>query len=178
LYKTPPANTHVLCLDERGPLSVKPYLTSRWSPQGYRPQIVPDYGRRGKLWTFGAFEPATGDILTVTALSRRTDDCLLFLDQVVAHWRQGEIIFILDNLAVHRAVDVQLWALAHSRVHFLFQPTYAPWLNLIEPCWKTLRSLALNGRRFNTVDPMASAIHDATLYWLDHRHPYTWPKAA
>jgi transposase len=45
-----------------------------------------------------------------------------------------------------------LWALAHERVRFLFQPTYAPWLNLIEPWWKTLRSLALNGRRLQAVE--------------------------
>lgn len=168
----------MLCLDELGPLSIKTYLTSRWSPQGYRPHVVPDYGRRGKLWTFGAFEPATGDVLARTALARRTDDFLLFLDQVVTRWPQGNLIFILDNLSVHRALDVQLWALAHRRVRFLFQPTYAPWLNLIEPWWKSLRSLALNGRRFETVDQMVRAIGDATLYWLDHRHPFTWRKAA
>jgi transposase len=152
LYKTPPVNTHVLCLDELGPLSMKTYLTSRWSSHGYRPHVVPDYGRRGKLWTFGAFEPASGDVLTTTALAHRTDDFLLFLDQVAAHWPEGDLIFILDNLSIHRAFDVKLWALAHPRVRFLFQPTYAPWLNLIEPWWKTLRSLALNGRRFETVD--------------------------
>ena len=157
---------------------MKTYLTSRWSPQDFRPHVVPDYGRRGKLWTFGAFEPATGDVLTSTALSRRTDDFLLFLDRVVVHWPQDDLIFILDNLSVHRALDVQLWTLAHPRVRFLFQPTYAPWLNLIEPWWKTLRSLALNGRRFQTIDQMMGAIRDATLYWLDHCHPFTWHKAA
>jgi transposase len=40
---------------------------------------------------------------------------------------------ILDNLSIHRSLEVKLWALAHERVRFLFQPTYAPWLNLIEP---------------------------------------------
>jgi transposase len=178
LYKTPPADTHVLCLDELGPLSVKTYLTSRWSPAGYRPHSVPDYGRRGKLWVLGSFEPASGDIVTLTRLSRRTADFLTFLDAVIEHWPQGQLIFILDNLSVHRALDVQLWALAHPRVSFLFQPTYTPWLNLIEPWWKTLRSLALNGRRFETLDQMIFAIRQATAYWLAHRHPYSWRKAA
>src|SRR5581483_1372816 len=178
LYQTPPVNTHVLCLDELGPFSMKTYLTSRWSPHGYHPHVVPDYGRRGKLWTFGAFEPASGDVLTTTALARRTDDFRVFLDQVAAHWPEGDLIFILDNFSIHRALVVKFWALAHPRVRFLFQPTYAPWLNLIEPWWKTLRSLALKGRRFETVDQMVRAICDATLYWLDHRHPFRWRKAA
>jgi transposase len=85
---------------------------------------------------------------------------------------------ILDNLSIHRTLDVRLWALAHERVHFLFQPTYAPWLNLIEPWWKTLRSLALKGRRFETAEEIVSAIAQGTVYWNDHRCPYHWRKVA
>lgn len=165
-------------MDELGPLSAKTYLTGRWSPQGYRPRVIPDYGRRGLLWVLGALEPATGDVYTCTTLARRTADFAAFLDGVVAHWPRGDIILILDNLSVHRALDIQLWALANPRVRFLFQPTYAPWLNLIEPWWKTLRSLALNGRRFDTVQDIGRAVDRATGYWLDHRHPYHWRKAA
>ncbi len=168
----------MLCVDEWGPLSVKTYLAGRWSPRDDRPRVTPDYGRRGKLWTFGALEPATGDVVTTLTLSRRTADFLSFLNDIVTHWPQGSLVLILDNLAVHRALDVQLWALAHPRVRFLFQPTYAPWLNLIEPWWKTLRSLSLKGRRFETIDEMISAIQQATTYWLNHRHPYVWRKTA
>lgn len=165
-------------MDELGPLSAKTYLTGRWAPQGDRPGVAPDYGRRGKLWVMGALEPATGDVFTCTSPSRRTADFVTFLDGVVEHWPQGDITLILDNLSVHRALDVQLWALANPRVCFLFQPTYAPWLNLIEPWWKTLRSLALHGRRFETPNEIALAVAQATRYWLDHRHPYRWRKAA
>jgi hypothetical protein len=45
----------------------------------------------------------------------------------------GDLVLILDNLAIPKTMVVKLWALAHERVRFLFQPTYAPWLNLIEP---------------------------------------------
>ena len=69
-----------------------------------------------------------------------------------------------------------LWALAHPQVRFLFQPTYAPWLNLIEPWWKTLRSLALKGRRFEDADELTTAISVATRYWNEHRKPYVWRK--
>ena len=58
---------------------------------------------------------------------------------------------ILDNLSAHRATDVLLFALAHPRWEFVFQPKYAAYLNLIEPWWKVLRSLALKGRRFETL---------------------------
>jgi len=176
LYKALPADVHVICVDEMGPVSAKTYPTARWSLR--RPSLTPDYGRRATTWVFGAFEPATGQALTQCAPGRGACHFLALLDEIVAQWPTGNIILILDNLSSHKTLDVRLWALAHSRVRFLFQPTYAPWLNLIEPWWKTLRSLALKGRRFETGDEIYHAISQATAYWNVHRQPYVWRKAA
>ena len=78
------------------------------------------------------------------------------------------------NLSTHRATDVLLWSLPHPRWEFVFQPTYAAYLNLIEPWWKVLRSLALKGRRFATWDDVCTAVKRATAYWNAHRHPFVW----
>ena len=64
--------------------------------------------------------------------------------------------------------------LAHPRWEMVFQPKYAAYLNLIEPWWKVLRSLALAGRRFETWDEVTAAIAQATAYWNAHRHPFHW----
>jgi transposase len=141
--------------------------------------VAPDYGGHDcKLWTFGALEPATGEVYTYTDVRRSRVEFIAFLDNVVQVWPDGQLVFILDNLSVHKTIDVQLWALAHERVRFMFQPTYSPWLNLIEPWWKTLRNLALKGRSFTQTQHMALAIQQATAYWNDHRHPYVWRKTA
>ena len=81
----------------------------------------------------------------------------------------GTVYAILDNLSAHRAADVLLFSLAHPRWEFVFQPVYAAYLNLIEPWWKTLRSLALKGRRFETWDEIAQAVGAATAYWKRRR---------
>ena len=39
---------------------------------------------------------------------------------------------MVDNLNIHSATDVLLFALAHPRWEFVFQPKYAAYLNLIE----------------------------------------------
>ncbi len=135
-----------------------------------------DYGRRGKGYIFGAFQPATGEALTAPYGGRTIANWVDFLDQVEA-WIPPEVervYAILDNLNVHRATDVLLFSLAHPRWEFVFQPTYAAYLNLIEPWWKVLRSLALKGRRFETWDQIANAVADATAYWNAHRHPFVW----
>lgn len=77
-------------------------------------------------------------------------------------------------MRTHRAIDVLRWSLTHPRWEFVSQPTYAAYLNLIEPRWKILRSLALKGRRFETWDALWDAIARATAYWNAHKHPFVW----
>jgi len=176
----------VICLDEMGPESAKSHLGRRVvrpDPSGDRRTRAPleiDYGRRGKGYVFGAFRPATGEALTVPYAGRTIASWVDFLDRVDG-WVAPEaerVYAVLDNLSTHRATDVLLWALAHLRWEFVFQPTYAAYLNLIEPWWKVLRSLALKGRRFETWLQIETAIADATAYWNAHRHPFVWGRRA
>ena len=135
-----------------------------------------DYGRRGKGYIFGAFRPHTGEAFTRPYPSRSTANWVDFLEQVDA-WVPADaeqIYGSVDNLAAHRATDVLLVALAHPRWEFLFQPTAAAHLNLIEPWWKILRSLALKGRRFETWEDVCQAVEAATADWNQHRHPFKW----
>jgi transposase len=135
-----------------------------------------DYGRRGAGYVFGAFQPATGTAFTWTATRRTTANVVAFLEQTET-WIDPAIervYVILDNLSAHRATDVLFFALAHPRWEFVFQPKYAAYLNLIEPWWKILRSLALKGRRFETWEQIEAAVLAATAYWNAHRHPFFW----
>jgi transposase len=135
-----------------------------------------DYGRRGKGYVFGAFRPATGEAFTQPYLSRSTAHWIDFLarveDWLPAHAQR--VYTIIDNLSMHRATDVLLFSLAHPRWEFVFQPKYAAYLNLIEPWWKILRSLALKARRFASWDDICAAVREATAYWNQHRHPFRW----
>jgi hypothetical protein len=65
-----------------------------------------------------------------------------------------------------------LFALAHPRREFVFQPKYAACPNLIEPWWKVLRSPALKGRRFEAWPEIEEAVRRATAYWNEHNHPF------
>jgi transposase len=144
-------------------------------PAGRATQEI-DYGRRGKGYIFGAFRPATGDAFTHPYPRRTIANWVDFLERVEG-WLPPDaerVYAIVDNLNVHRATDVLLFALAHPRWEFVFQPKYAAYLNLIESWWKTLRSLALKGRRFETWEQVCDAVRAATAYWNAHRHPFIW----
>jgi transposase len=172
----------VINLDEMGPAAAKSYPGQQvvQAADGQHPaeraRQAADYGRRGKGYVFGAFQPGSGAALTETYASRSAVNFADFLEKV-DRWLPDDverIYAILDNLSAHRATDVLLFALAHPRWEFVFQPKYAAYLNLIEPWWKVLRSLALQGRRFETWDELCQAIRDATAYWNAHRHPFVW----
>ena len=145
-------------------------------PAGRAKQEI-DYGRRGHAgYVFGALKPADGEVFTATYTGRTIGNWSDFLEQVET-WLPPEVervYAILDNLNVHRAWDVLLFNLAHPRWEFVFQPKYAAYLNLIEPWWKTLRSLAFKGRRFETWEQMEEAVKKATASWNAHRHPFVW----
>ncbi len=120
-----------VCLDEMGAESAKSFPGQRLvraeptaaRAAGRATQEV-DYGRRGKGYIFGAFQPATGGALTAPYDRRTTANFVDFLRQVEA-WLPadlGRVYAIVDNLNVHRATDVLLFALAHPRWEFVFQP--------------------------------------------------------
>jgi len=170
-----------------GPLSAKSYpgrqlvraCPSSSDQTAERAKQEVDYGRRGKGYFFGAFRPATGAALTFAYDGRTIVNWVDFLEKTDA-WLPQEadgikhVYAIVDNLNVHRATDVLLFSLAHPRWEFVFTPKYAAYLNLIEPWWKVLRSLALKGRRFETWDEVITAVEKATDYWNLHRHPFRW----
>jgi transposase len=187
LYTAPPEGSVVVCLDEMGPESAKSFpgrqpVRTRprdeaegRAPAGRAKQEI-DYGRRGKGYVFGAFRPATGEALTHPYPSRSAANWADFLGRAEA-WVPadiGRVYAVVDNLSAHRATDVLLFCLAHPRWEFVFQPKYAAYLNLIEPWWKVLRSLALKGRRFETWEEVCRAIAVATAFWNNHRHPFVW----
>ena len=176
----------MICLDEMGPQSAKTYagkqpvrsVTPLPEKPAERAKQEADYGRRGYGYVFGAFRPATGDALTRTYEARTIANWTDFLGHVES-WLPAaceQVYAILDNLNTHRAQDVLLFCLAHPRWEFVFQPVYAAYLNLIEPWWKVLRSLALKGKRFETWEQIERAVEKATAYWNQHKHPFVWGK--
>lgn len=171
----------VVCLDEMGPQASKSYpgrrLVKPAGPRAERAKQEIDYGRRGVAgYVFGALQPASGDALTATYTGRTIANWVDFLGKV-ERWVDPtvqRVYAVMDNLNTHTATDVLLFALAHPRWEFVFQPIYAAYLNLLEPWWKVLRSLALKGRRFEAWAEIEQAVRRATEYWNVHKHPFVW----
>jgi hypothetical protein len=59
---------------------------------------------------------------------------------------------IVESLSTYRALDAVLFSTLLAIWEFVFQPSCAAYLNLIESWWKIPRSLAGKGRRFASWD--------------------------
>jgi len=144
------------------------------APAAQRARQEIDYGRCGKGCIFGAFCPATGAAFTAACEGRTTANWVDFLGQVEG-W-----------IAPRPSMSMPCWTTSTltarptcfcsrspaRRWEFVFQPTYAAYLNLIEPWWKILRSLALKGRRFEAWAEIEQAVRRATESWNAHKHPF------
>lgn len=172
----PPPRTRVLCVDELGPLAAKTYPGAEWQPGRNRATFEPDYGRRGKLWGHGAFEPATGQATILLSPGRDSVSHIQLLEKIITDFPADQWLIIEDNLSIHVSRETKLALTAWPEVRLQFIPKYACWLNLIEPWWKPWRSLALKGRRFENVDELTTALNAALDYWNEHCHPYHWKK--
>ncbi len=166
----------MICIDELGPLAVKTYPGAEWKVGPDRATFEPDYGRRGKVWVHGAFEPATGQGAVVFSSARDSLSHIRLVEQMMMQFPAERWLIIEDNLSIHTSRQVKLALLAWPEVQVQVIPKYACWLNLIEPWWKQLRSLALKGRRFETTEELMTALQAGLAYWDEHKHPYRWKK--
>jgi transposase len=155
---------------------VKTYPGEEWKAGSGRATFEPDYGRRGVVWVHGAFEPATGLATILCSPARDSASHLQLLEQVLATFPSDRWLLVEDNLSIHQSRDVKTALLAWPEIQLQFIPKYACWLNLIEPWWKQLRSLALKGRRFETLEELTTSLQEALAYWNDHKRPYIWKK--
>ena len=163
-----------------GPVSAKSYRGQEAIKVNVRPaqrakQEI-DYGRRAFGYVYGALWETTGQCWTQCYPCRcavHFVDFLCDVDEQIPEDKE-RIYAIMDNLEMHHCRDLLLFMIHHPRWEFVYQPTYAAYLNLIEPWWKVLRSLALKGKRFETWQQIEEAVEAATAYWNAHKHPFVW----
>jgi hypothetical protein len=146
-----------------------------WSRSGHRIQAPLEYGRgEEKVWVYGALRVRDGHEVTLTAPSRNTVGYLALLNAVEQNNPAGDLYLITDNLSSHKSPPIQQWLEAHPRVHQVFIPTGACWLNLQEGWWRLFRREALAGQDFADAREIAHTTQVATAHLNARAHPWVW----
>ena len=70
-----------------------------------------------------------GKELTQCAASRNSKGYIGLLADIEADNPAGDIFIITDNLSSHNSLETRTWLVEHPRLHQVFIPTGACWLN-------------------------------------------------
>src|SRR5258707_7914189 len=97
-----------------------------------------------------ADEPPNTNAMTRCAASRNSTNYITLLQDIEADNPGGDIFIITDNLSSHNSAQTCAWMAEHPRLHHVFIPTGACWLNLQEGWWRLFRRDALAGQSFAT----------------------------
>lgn len=117
---------------------------------------------------YGALRVRDGKELTRCAASRNSTNYVALLEDIEANNPDGDMYIITDNLSSHNSAQTRAWLAEHPRLHQIFIPKGACWLNLQEGWWRLFRRDALAGQSEASPREIEQATCVATAQ-LNHR---------
>lgn len=158
LYRACPADGVVVCFDEFGPISLKPYPGHCYAQRKRPWRQRATYTRKGGVgYFFGAYDVHADVLFGGYRLAKTTGEVLTFYKQIrrryMAHVR---IYLINDNLALHWTPEIREWAELHN-VELVPTPTSASYMNRIECHFNPLREFVLNASDYASHAAVAEA---------------------
>lgn len=132
-----PRAVAALFLDEFG-YTRWPEPAPEWSvvtPIAYRSQT------NNQQWrTIGALNALTGQVSYLDAYIIGRAKAIEFYGQLNQTYRRYDTVYVIqDNWSIHHHPEVLQALTLYPRLHPIWLPTYAPWLNPIEKLWRWVR---------------------------------------
>jgi len=180
VYLNPPANSIVLCVDEKTGMQAlgrkHPY---RCTAPGRDARMDYEYIRNGTRKLIAAFNPHTGDVYGEVREKRTAEDLLEFMESVAQLYPDKQIHIVWDNLNTHHQGPDQRWSSFNERhdgrFHFHFTPIHASWVNQVELFFGILQKRVLRHGIFDNLDELDEAVIGFIDYWNLHEcHPFNW----
>ncbi|MCM3274133.1 IS630 family transposase [Paenibacillus elgii] len=149
----------MICVDEFGPLEVRPYPGKDWRKEKKPKRLPADYTRKhGVRHLFAAYDLKSDKLYGHNRRQKTSRDFLLFLQVLRRRYHRSERLYIvLDNFSIHKTVKVREFA-AENNMELVFTPTYSSWLNRIEFHFAPLRSFVLYGSNYRNHDELTDSI--------------------
>jgi transposase len=159
LYKNPPPDGRVMCLDEFGPLSIRPYGGSCYAKKGHPQRIPATYRRAHGVRHMFAVLDLKADQIYYRIRDRKSRvellDFLKMIRNIVP--RREKIYLILDNFSPHIHKSVKKWA-NENKIVLAYTPTNASWLNRIECHFAPIREFVLKNSDYRSHKELARSM--------------------
>lgn len=176
LYLNPPENALVISVDEKTGIQAlgRPEPTKPVRP-GQPEKMDAHYKRNGTQSLLAALLVHEGKVIGKCYDRHTNEQFLDFMNELVKHYPTQDLYVILDNLSVHKHRKVQEWlSLQQGRVHFVFTPTRASWLNQIELWFSILTRKVLKRGIFNSKEELVQKIMQFIEQYNLEAKPFKW----
>jgi transposase len=179
LYTNPPEDAVVVCMDQQGPIGLHAAQGASYAAPGQEPHYDREYKRHGTIYILGALLPHLGKVWARAFLRYNSLTVIWFLGWLLPRLPipdKGKVYLILDNCSAHTAKRVSAWLAKrwHDRVQWVFLPSKAAWLNLIEPFWRILKDQMLKGSDFQSPPEFRAALRCFLALYNRRCNPYIW----
>lgn len=172
LYKKKPKNGEVICLDEFGPIEVRPTLGSNWRPIGKPDRVPATYTRNHGVRHFLAAYNVHGDKLYgLYKRRKRSREFLQLLERVRKQYPlKIKLYLVMDNFSTHKTNEVDEW-LENNNAERILTATNASWMNRIECHFTPLSKFAIKNSNPENHSEIRQSIQKY-VGWRN-RHPRT-----
>lgn len=151
-----PENSVVLSFDEKGKTAVKKYGGQKYAFGGY--YHIP-YGQKvkGICDLFMARNMHTNKRHYSFYGWKNSFIVTEFLEKLLLIYPGKNIYIIWDKWSAHTSEHTQVFVDLHPRIHVLFLPTRASWLNPVERDFSSMQRFLLNNSDFQSVTELMDA---------------------
>ena len=156
--------THTLSYDEKPGIQAIANKNPDYVPTEEHGFVRRDYEyvRLGTLSLLAGIDLLTGEAIPLVSESHKSSDFIRFLKILDEKYPEGDTIrLILDNHSAHTSKETRqyLTALPEGRFEFVFTPTHASWLNMIESFFSKMTKQMLKGIRVNSKEELSQRIY-------------------
>ena len=156
--------THTISYDEKPGIQAISNKYPDYNPTAKNGFVRRDYEyvRRGTLSLLAGIDLLTGEAIPLISKTHKSSDFIEFLKILDAKYPEGDTIqLILDNHSAHKSKETQqyLATLPEDRFVFVFTPTHASWLNMIESFFSKMTKQMLKGIRVSSTDELSERIY-------------------
>lgn len=180
LYLDPPADSVVLCVDEKTSMqAIERRFPDRLPAPGRRRRREFEYRRHGTQSLLASFEVHTGKVVASCGDRRTGEDLVHFMDKLAAKYPTGTVHIIWDNLNIHYDGPDRRWGRFNERhghrFVFHYTPKHASWVNQIELFFSILQRQCLANASFSSKEQLRAMVLAFIDYWNQHQaHPFRW----
>ena len=177
LYMNPPQNALVVCMDEKTGIQALDRTQPVLPLRSGKPRLWSnEYVRHGTQTMLAAVEIETGKATTWVNKTRKAEDFVTFMDQVVREYPDQRLCVVMDNLNTHKGRMAQEWLDRNPEVTFHYTPTHASWVNLAECFFSILTRKGLQQSVHRSNRELVRFLKDFVKQYNNTCGPFVWTK--